>query len=254
MKVILTITTFTEDIPLMEYISNDYIYQVGKLLGYKIIKATCGKHIDASRPHFHNHICYDCSGAKVYKTLNEKVGRLFTDLYYPTEEVGKKFKEVEKKVSFIYEGQQKKFKKNVKLYDESGMCYAFKEYKENNEIPYGFQIGYSDEELNEMRKVANVYWCEVLRKRNQQKQVELDKKDEQQNLTECLILSMKDKKGDVNDLVKHIRHSIMKYRKKQYSKGTVNSIKFNSLDDQSLSFLYFNNYITEAECDDYCNK
>ena len=120
MKVIVTYTTFTEDSDVMEYITNDYIYQVAKQLNYKVIKATSGKHIDANRPHYHTHVCYDCSGAKMYKTLNEKIGRLFMDLLYPSEDVGIKFKEIEKKISFIYEGQQKKHKKNkYTIYNES---------------------------------------------------------------------------------------------------------------------------------------
>lgn len=109
MKVLVTYTTFTEDRDVMEYITKDYIYQVASKLNYNVIKATSGKHIDATRPHYHTHVCYDCSGSKTYKTLNEKIGRLFADLVYPSENVGKQFKEIEKKISFIYEGEQKKF-------------------------------------------------------------------------------------------------------------------------------------------------
>lgn len=253
MKVIVTYTTFTEDSDVMEYITNDYIYQVAKQLNYKVIKATSGKHIDANRPHYHTHVCYDCSGAKMYKTLNEKIGRLFMDLLYPSEDVGIKFKEIEKKISFIYEGQQKKHKKKIILYDESSMCYCFKEYKKNSDIPFEYQTGYSIEEINEMRKIANIYWCEVLRKRNQQKQLDMDKKDEETNLRTYLGEQMIYKKGDVNDLVKHIKHSILKYRKKQYKKGTIVSIRGSALKDQATSFLYFNDYITEEEYDEMYN-
>lgn len=250
MKVLITLTTFTEDLELMSYINDDYLHQIGNKLGYKLIKSTSGKHIDASRPHYHTHVCYDCSGAKVYKTLNEKIGRLFLELLYPSEYVGIKFKEVEKKISFIYEGQQKKFKKKIILYDESSMCYCFKEYKKDCEIPFDYQKGYSTEELKEMRKVANVYWCEVLRKRNQQQQVDLEKKDEEQNLRVYLGEKMKNKSGDVHDLVKHVKHSILEYRKKQYKKGTLNTIRMSALKDQAISFLYFNDYITNEEVDE----
>lgn len=253
MKLIVTYTTFTEDKELMDYIVNDYVHQVGNKLNYKVIKATSGKHIDATRPHYHTHVCYDCSGAKIYKTLNEKIGRLFVDLYYPSEDVGKKFKEIEKKISFIYEGEQKKFKKKIILYDESSMCYCFKEYKKDCEIEYDLQFGYSNKELGEMRKVAHVYWCEVLRRRNQQKQLDMEKKDEEQNIREYLVNSMKDKKGDVNDLVKYVKHQILKYRKKQYKKGTISSIRGSALKDQATSFLYFNDYITEEEYDEMYN-
>ena len=169
MKVIVTYTTFTEDSDVMEYITNDYIYQVAKQLNYKVIKATSGKHIDANRPHYHTHVCYDCSGAKMYKTLNEKIGRLFMDLLYPSEDVGIKFKEIEKKISFIYEGQQKKHKKKIILYDESSMSTVLRSIKKT--VIYHMSIRL-DTALKRLMKCAKlliyigVRYCENVINRN----------------------------------------------------------------------------------------
>lgn len=250
MKLILTITTYTEDYDLMNYISNDYVDQIAKILKYNIIKATCGKHVDASRTHYHNMVCYDISGAKVYKTLNEKINRLFTDLTYPTEDLGRIFQSTEKKISFIYEGEQKKFKKDIRLYDESAMCYPFKEYKENKEIPYDLQRGYQCEELKEMRKIANVSWCDVLRKRAKQQAMDIEKKEQENNMTEFLKSKMEHKEGDVNDLVKFVKHQIWKFKKEQYKKGAISSVRVGAIKDQAISFLVFEEYINIEETED----
>lgn len=250
MKVILTITTYSTDYNLLDYISNDYIDQIGSLLGYEIIKSTCGKHVDASRPHYHNIVCYDISGAKVYKTLNAKIKRLFTDLKYPTKEIGDMFRDTEQNLSFIYEGEQKKFKGKIKTYDESAMCYSYKEYKQDAEIHQEFQRGYSIPEIKEMRKVANVYWCEILRKRERQQQLEIEKKDEYSNMKEYLTNAMKDKSGDSNDLVKYIKKKIWEYKKDQYKKKALTSVRVGAIRDQAISFLVFNDYITIDETED----
>jgi len=249
-KLILTITAFTENYEIVRFLADDYIIQLGSILNYTVLKSTCGKHVDASRPHHHIMVCYDVSGAKVFKTLNEKIHRSFTLIQYPSEDIGKEFNTLEKKYSFIYEGEQKKLKGKVRLYDESAMCYPFKEYKQNSEIPYELQKGYEYKEIQEMRKVANVSWCEILRQRAQQQALDIEKKENEKSMTEYLKEKMISKTGDANSLVKYIIHEIWRYKKEQYKKGTINSVRVGAIRDQAISFLVFEDYITIEETDD----
>ena len=252
MRCLLTITSFTLDPDLINYIATDYINQIGNKLKYNIIKSTCGLHVDATRPHYHTHVCYDVSGAKVYKTLNEKISRLFADLTYPTAEIAKSFNSIENKISFIYEGQNKKFKKKIVSYDESSMCYCFKEYQKNEEVPVDLQFGYSKGELDEMRRVSNVAWREVVRKRNQQKQLEISNKDNHINFIKYLEERMLvpigvGGWGDVNDLVTYVKKQIYLYKKGEYKKGKNTMFRVSCVRDQAISFLFYNNYIDEDD-------
>lgn len=249
MRCLLTITSFTLDPDLINYIATDYIHQIGNKLNYNIIKSTCGKHVDASRAHYHTHVCYDCSGAKVYKVLNEKISRMFSELTYPSEEIAKSFNKIENKISFIYEGQNKKFKKKIVSYSESSMCYCFKEYQKNEEIPVCLQFGFSKGELDEMRMVSNVAWREVVRKRNQQKQLEISNKDSHINfikyLEERMVVLWE--WGDVNDLVTYVKKQIYLYKKEEYKKGKNTMFRVSCVRDQAISFLFYNNYIDEDD-------
>ena len=127
MKVILTLTIFSTDHDLITYSATKYIKHLAKELDYEIKKVTTGKHIDASRPHYHIMFCMDtahridASGntieSKIYKTLNEKIHRII-NMEYPSKEIADKFRDTERKISFIYEGQNKKFKKKTIVYNE----------------------------------------------------------------------------------------------------------------------------------------
>ena len=170
MKVILTLTIFSIDHDLITYSATQYIKHLANELDYEIKKVSTGKHIDASRPHYHIMFCMDtahrtdASGntieSKIYKTLNEKIHRII-NMEYPSKEVADKFRDTERKISFIYEGQNKKFKKKTIVYNEQSMKYPFKEYDSIDKVEMELQYGYTYQEIEQMRNLAHQEWLDV---------------------------------------------------------------------------------------------
>lgn len=247
MKVLITTTAFTEDPQLIEYLGTNWIKTISTYLGYTIIKQTLGGHAEANEKHIHIMTVMDTNEAKIYKTLNKKITDIDIDkLSFPTKAVADDYIKLRKKISFIYEGEQKKHRKKIILYDESSMGYPFKEYTQNHRIQYYLQIGFTDTELHEMRKVANISWLDVKRKKNKHDAEEMAKKENEKNMTDYLkehITPGYETKTLIRQTMKHI----WIWKKQAHLKGACNSVRVASVKDWAISFLYFNNYITEDE-------
>lgn len=240
MKVAITYTIFTEDYFFIEWYSSYYTVKIGEKLKYKLLKRTVGKHEDSTRPHYHICCIYELQeGAKEYKTLNEKILRTVDDI-----EFHKDYPNIEKKISFIYEGQQKTFKKKIKLYNESYLQYPFKEYKNDTDIDRKLQYGFKDEELDTMRKCANIEWLDVKRKREQQNILAIEKKQEQEKETDYVLNSLETlPEGLSYDIL--IRKTI-KYILEYCKLNNIN-VRTSSLKDKAINYLFHAGYITGDE-------
>ena len=224
-------------------------------LGYKLIKATTGKHIVANRPHYHTMIVgefepnqvYEVDTPfgkkkvmkkKVYKTLNKSISQIIKTLGY-TYDV---------KVSFKYSNG---IGKNDIEYDETALQYPFKEYTEFSKVPLSLQVGYSVEELKSMWKLAKTEWERKLARDRVKEQREKNENDKKLQFKEYLISKVGNDGTCSNALFRTesyefkiktvIRHSLIYYKE--------NGIKFrfNSLKDEAINFLYHHNFLTEAE-------
>lgn len=261
MKVILTLTIFSIDHDLIVYSSTEYIKHLAKELDYKIIKITTGKHIDASRPHYHIMFLLDTahrkdtSGnlieSKIYKTLNEKVHRII-NMEYPSKEIADKFRDTERKISFIYEGQNKKFKKKTIVYNEQSMKYPFKEYDDISKIEMELQYGFTYQEIEQMRNLAHQEWLDVKHKIAKQQAIEISKKDTHIAMKEYLNQYLTPFRNEnVEKLVRRTRCLIWDWKTIQYEKGLITSTRSAGIKDEALSFLKFNHYCTSEELIDY---
>jgi len=261
MYVILTLTIFSIDQDVIQYSATHYIKHLAKELDYKIIKVTTGKHIDASRPHYHIMFMLDTahrkdiSGnpieSKIYKTLNEKIHRII-NMEYPSKEIADKFRDTERKISFIYEGQTKKFKKKTIVYNEQSMKYPFKEYDSIDKIEMELQYGYTYEELSQMRNLAHQEWLDVKSKQAKQQAIEINKKDNHIAMKEYLNQYLAPFKNEpVDKLVRKTRCLIWDWKTIQYEKGLITSARSAGIKDEAISFLKFNHYCTSAELIDY---
>ena len=261
MKVIVTHTVFSTDPDLIAYMSTNYLTHIANKLNYKIIKNTTGKHVDCTRPHYHIMVCMDCSwrtdasgtilGSKVYKTLNEKIHRI-TDMEYPSKEIADKFRDTERKLSYIYQGENKMFKKKWRIYDESTMRYPFKEYDSIEKVETALQFGYSYAVLEQMRDLAHQEWLAVKGKIAKQQANEMSIKDKHIAMKEYLNKYLVPYKNEsVDKLVRRTRCLIWDWKTVQYEKGMITSTRSSGIKDEALSFLKFNHYCTSEELIDY---
>lgn len=241
MKVLITFTLFTEDLDYIQHYVNIIIVDYAKNLNYQIMKFTTGKHLDANRPHYHICVLMDTNGNKKYKILNEKIKRTNITLYknapHPLPD---------EKISFMYEGETQTYKGKAKKYDETALQYPFKEYKTYSDIPIVWCYGFSGEELEMMRKCANIEWNAKKRYENQQELKEKEKKTELETMNEFIEKHLKETTtlgSEIVVLLPETIKAILLYKK--LNKST--SIRLSSLKDTAVSYLYYNNRITEQD-------
>ena len=248
-KCMITLTIFSEDEELVTYMATKYMYDISEMLGYKVCYITAGKHIEANRPHWH--IMYDVNvyKGKVYKTLNQTLIRKGEELKFPHKDVADKFRDTEMKISFVYDGQEKKHKKKVIVYGKSYMRYPFKEYNSFDKVPLSLQYGFKVEELEVLRKQAHQEWLIVKEKQQRAIAQEIAEKDEYLELGKFLddnLMGHKNSSSSV-ELIRRCMVSIWAFKKAQHGKGRCKTIRVGSVQDQAISWLVFNNYISEDE-------
>lgn len=250
----ITLTIFSEDPNLITYMANDYMYRVCQKIGYKVNRITAGKHVEANRPHWH--IMYDVNvhKGKVYKTLNQTLIRngesVMDDCRISSKkEVADVFRDTEIKISFVYDGQEKRKGKKVIVYGKSYMRYPFKEYNSFDRIDLDLQHGFNDEELEVLRKQSHQEWLVVKEKQQREIAQQIAEKDEYLELGKYLDDALSVHKNSVSsvELIRRCMVSIWAFKKAQHSKGKCRSIRVGSVQDQAMSWLVFNNYISEDE-------
>ena len=245
----ITLTIFSENEDLITYMATKYMYDMCKKLGYLVHGITSGKHIESSRPHWH--IMYDVNvfKGKVYKTLNQTLIRKSNELEFPSKYLADEFRDTEIKISFIYEGETKKHKKKVIVYGKSYMRYPFKEYNSYDKIDESLQSGFPQWQLENMRKKAHEEWLIVKDRRERELAQSLADKDEYASLSKYLddnLMVHKNSSSSV-ELIRRCMVSIWAFKKAQHEKGSCKTTRVSSIQDQAISWLVFNNYISEDE-------
>lgn len=251
--VIITLTIFSENDEFIQFLATSYIDQIFKNLGYKLEKITAGKHIEATRPHFHIMYKGNIAKSKIWKGLNSKIQRDGKKLSFPSKECAEIYRSLKPedfKISYLYQGEHKLHNKKVVVFGEEAMRYPFKEYTDFDQINLEIQHGFTVPELKALHEQASQEWRIVLQKRQQQLQQQLKDKDDFENLMGYLKDEM-DKiyfpNIDITTLIKKAQTIIWKYKKQQYKKKDVKSIRVSSVKDQAISFLVFNDYITPED-------
>ena len=248
MKLNLTLTIFSIDKELITFMATEYIKQLTKILGYKVLSQTAGKHIDASKEHYHIMYNIETQDGKIYKGLNQTLIRNHIKLTYPTKYIADKFQQTEMKISFIHQGEQKKYKNTLRTYGETFMRYAFKEYTHFKQIEKELQYNISDEILESYRKQAHQEWLIVKEKREQQSINEIQAKDDHLRLKEFLEKELKSYEDESPErLITKAMEGIWKYKTQMYRLGQIKTLRVSSVEDQAISYLVFNGYINTSD-------
>ena len=248
-NILITLTIFNVDTEFILFMATDYIKQICEKLQYKLEKFTCGKHIDASNPHYHIMFLASTHSSKHYKILNEKIITLHSEILFPTKAIADTFNSTDKKISFVKEGQPKKFKKKTIYYGEEAMRYPFKEYTHDNQIELKLQSGFTEAQLSAMRESANTEWKIVKKKYNDEALRNIEKKERFQCQTDFIKEAMKNipQYQDSDETIRYVMKKIWEYNKLLYKRGKVERIQANQVWNQAVSFLVFEEYINEDE-------
>lgn len=242
---IMNLTIFHTDYNFIEYIATEWLKQIIKILGYKILKVTCGKHVDAEREHYHVFVKCDTNGAKIYKDLQSKIHREGYNIDWDTKELADQFRETTYAVSVMYQGETKKIKKKIVTYGEEAMRYPFKEYPSFDKVELELQSGFTEAQLKSLWEQASQDWRNVKKKRNEVMLQQLHEKDEFERLNDYLENNLKNYlQSDMEVLIHKTMVLIWDYKKTLYNAKKCKTTRVGSVQDQAISYLVFNNYIT----------
>ena len=245
----ITLTIFSEDTDLITYMACQYMYDMCNMLGYRVNNVTTGKHIEANKPHWHIMYNINIQEGKYYKTLNQTLIRRATELLFPSKKIADDFRDTEMKISFIYDGESKSHKKRQIVYGKSYMRYVFKEYNSIDKVDMKLQYGFSIEEIEVLRKQAHAEWIILKDKQQRAIEQEISDKDDHIEMKSYLQhrLHMYANSLRTDQLIHRTMVELWNYKKMKHSQGKVKTIRVGSVQDQAISWLVFNNYITTDE-------
>lgn len=242
MKVLVNFTCFMDDdvfknhIYYKDYLIQEFMFQVFKDINYKVNRAIIGLHEEANRPHYHLFVLAEMNeGAKKYKILNEKLQRVMRLMEYPS----KLYSRQEIKISYVYEGESRKYKKARIVYDETSMRYPLKEGNNHYSV-----YNVPDVEFKSLRLEAiNQYNIYKQKKLTEETKSQL-KKTEAVKLEDFIVekLTEHDETVDPRTKVKVTAGLIIEY-------SIHNDINFNinNLKNKSINILRKYNFITTSE-------
>ncbi len=145
----------------------------------------------------------------------------------------------------MYKGETKKIKKRIVTYGVEAMRYPFKEYPSFDKIELDLQSGFSEAELKSLWEHASQDWRNVKKKRNEVMLQQLQEKDEHEQLNSYLEKELKKyQQTDMEVLIHKTMVLIWDYKKTLYQAKKCKSTRVGSVQDQAISYLVFNNYIT----------
>lgn len=228
------ITNFTiiaDSIPV-----ENYITIMTHDLGYKPLKYTCGIHREASRVHTHLMVIWDTSGCYKFKALNKKIQGIF-----------KLCPKVIKpdRITYSYHTRISGIEKQ---YNESCLMYPFKEYENFDYIDLDHQYGYTEEELEDMRKTAHELWIKS-QKMNEYEKTRAEKeklKYEQLKLhLDKVTIHEYDR---LEDKIADIAEAILDHKFKTQDKFRINDLK-----NQAVNYLYLGKKITNHDVLNICS-
>ena len=215
------------------WLSRYYPDLLAKELKGKVTHVISGRHCQSNTGKVHWHINmklrFEKESYKKYKDLGSKIRRLKID-------IPKEYKELfpsKYKISYYYEDDEK--------YDEACMGYPLKEYVSIMEVPIMLQLGYEDEEIEELRKQAHKKWIKIFTERENKKNEEINLKD---YLDDHVVI---DEDSSSGYKIRQVIRQILFYRKIQNKQGNTKSVQLTRLKDQAVSYLYFKNLITESD-------
>lgn len=243
MKVLVNFTCFMDDAVFKnhsyykDYLIQEFMYEVFKEIKYKVIRAIIGLHEEAQRPHYHLFVLAEMNeDAKKYKILNEKLQRVIRMIQFPNPLYSRQ----EIKVSYVYEGESKKFRKTTIVYDETAMRYPLKEGNTHYAV-----YNIPDAEVKSLRVEAiNQYNLYKQRKLTEDLKSQL-KKNETVKLEDFVIdkiLEHNDEPTEAHQKIKIAAGLIIEY-------SIHNDINFNinNLKNKAINILRKHELITTAE-------
>jgi len=262
---------FEEEECIMEQMITHYIPNVFKQLNYTLIKYVGGFHQEhCARPHYHvmcvadsndeenqKRICPRTKKVKkyIYKDLGRTIHNLkesySCDAMKTHKQVLDRMMSIKINISSIWEGETKKYKRATIRYDESVLGYPLKEYTQKTQINQKFCRGLHMEELEILRKVANIKWQSVKREINRQLEQEIQDKDEYTNMKISVIDHLKEwditSNTNYEAKVGNAMTALWKYKIKQNKAGKCKSVRVASVQDQAISILAFEGYLQPNE-------
>ena len=254
-NILITLTVFSVETTLIEWLATEFIQRLCQNLKYIVKMITTGKHIHASRPHYHIMFAVSTNKQKTYKGegLKSKIHREAKLVGCSHKDTDLLFKQIinsgkDFKVSFVKENEPKKFKKKTINYGIEAMRYPFKEYTENDQIELHLQTGFTIAELHSMRESANMEWRIVRKKQNDEALANIAKKEEFENEREYLRSHLQNYiVSSTDDTIRHTMDGIWKYTKIMYSKNRLQRIQYTQVANRAINFLVLEGYLDHNE-------
>ena len=254
-NILITLTIFSLETELIEWLATEFIERLCKNLNYIVKKITTGRHVEASRPHYHIMFAVNTDKQKTYKGegLKSKIQRLSKLIACSSKDIDNIWKSVlnsgtQYKVSFVKEGEPKVFKKKTVNYGVEAMRYVFKEYSSNAQIELTLQSGFTVAELHAMRESAYMDWRIVKKKQSDEALANIAKKEE--FLTEQVYLKNHFENvffSTSDEMIKHAMNGIWLYSKQMYKANKIQRIQHNQVANKAINFLIFNDYLDHTE-------
>lgn len=254
-NILITLTIFSVETSLIEWCATEFIHRLCKNLNYFVKLISTGKHIQASRPHYHIMFAVSTNRQKTYKGegLKSKIHREAKLIGCSNKEIDLMFKNIvnsgsDFKVSFVKENEPKKFKKKQINYGIEAMRYVFKELTENDQIELNLQEGFSTAELYAMRESANMEWRIVKKKQSDEALSQIAKKEEFDNERDYLRSHLQNYTvSSTDDTIRHTMDGIWKYTKMMYDKNRVQRIQYTQVSNRAINFLVLEGYLDHNE-------
>ncbi len=254
-NILITLTIFSVERILIEWLATEFIHELCKSLNYHVKMITTGKHIDASRPHYHFMFAVSTNRQKPYKGegLKSKIHREAKLIGCSNKDIDLMFKKIvnngsDFKVSFVNENEPKKFKKKIIKYGIEAMRYVFKEYTENDQIELNLQQGFSTAELHAMRESANMEWRIVKKKQCDEALSNIAKKEEFDNERDFLRTHLQNYIiSSTDDTIRHTMDGIWQYTKLMYKRNRLQRIQYTQVANRAINFLILEGYLEHSE-------
>lgn len=252
--IIITLTIFSNEYSFIVFMATQYIDQILKKLSYSVKKVTCGKHIESSRLHYHIMFRVSTDGSRIYKDLSSKIHRISTtELTFPCKELADMYRDTDIKISTMYQGETKKYKKKIITFGEESMRYPFKEYTSFSEVDLELQSGFTEPQLKSLWEQAHQDWKNVKKQEKDALAVKIQEASEFQELNEYLLerhktldLELSPSSG-IENLIRETMKHIWEYKHALYKLKKCKTVRVASIKDQAISWLVFNGYILSED-------
>lgn len=222
-----------------QWLNTEFSFKIACELKYEVLKVVTGLHKEATRPHYHMFMLCETNDSKVYKTLNDKIQRIIPLLGYPVPTY-KVYSTQKYNVSFLYEGDSKKFKKATIVYDETAIRYPLKENNDNH-----FYYGMDNEEFQSLQSLARKEWILAKQKQTNLETKKALAKDEKAKLEDFVIEQAKS--FDMYSEQPKTRIKFIMTQIIEYSVTHDISFNINQLKNKAINILRKHEWMTTEE-------